>query len=75
LHHDLEHYTIFFINKHDALHDGMRGDNDMAGALRLDKIYVCKECNASFLFMSDMAEHHDTTKHAGMLEMSFDQRF
>ena len=75
MHRHIEHYTIFFINKHNVAHQEMRGDNDMSGALRLDKIYVCKECNASFLFMSDMAEHHDTSKHTGIFEMSFEQRF
>jgi hypothetical protein len=53
----------------------MRGDSDMAGgALRLDKVYVCKECNATFLFMSDMADHHEATKHAGIFEMSFEKK-
>jgi hypothetical protein len=55
----------------------MCGDNNNNNtadrALRLDKIYVCKECSASFLFMSDMVEHHEATKHTGIFEMPFDQ--
>jgi len=41
-------------------------------ALKLDKIYVCKQCSASFLFLSDMSEHHTDTNHTGMLELSFE---
>lgn len=41
-------------------------------ALKLDKIYVCKQCSAGFLFMSDMEEHHVYTKHTGIFELSFE---
>jgi|GEM_PF-2501544 len=68
----LEHCTVFFIKKYNVAHRGMRGDNSMGEALKLDKIYVCKQCNASFLFMSDMTEHYDDTNHKGMFEMSFE---
>jgi len=44
--------------------------NDIA--LKLDKLYVCKQCNASFLFISDMTDHHNDTNHAGIFEMSFE---
>jgi hypothetical protein len=45
----------------------MRGDSDIGEVVfRLDKTYVCKECNASFPFMSDMIDHHEAAKYAGI---------
>jgi hypothetical protein len=32
---------------------------------RLDKLYVCNKCNASFLFKSDMIEHKEAMGHDG----------
>lgn len=30
---------------------------------RLDKLYVCGECKASFLFQSDILDHQEATGH------------
>jgi hypothetical protein len=30
---------------------------------KLDRLYVCKECNACYLFRSDIAEHEEKTEH------------
>ncbi len=39
----------------------------------LDTIYVCKKCNASFIFRDDISDHHQTTGHTGMLEFLIDK--
>jgi hypothetical protein len=40
---------------------------------RLDKLYVCNECKAPFLFQSDVVEHKETTGHnKGFREIDFD---
>ena len=38
---------------------------------RIDRVYVCKQCNSSFLFQSDVDEHHDLTGHSDILEFPF----
>ena len=40
---------------------------------KLDRLYVCKECNACYLFRSDIAEHEEKTGHdKGFAEVLID---
>jgi hypothetical protein len=42
---------------------------------RLDKLYVCNECKACYLFSSDIAEHEEKTGHdKGFAEVPIDAR-
>jgi len=38
---------------------------------KLDKLYFCRECSATYLFASDLDEHHANTGHSGTYERPF----
>lgn len=39
---------------------------------KLDKLYFCRECSATYLFASDLDEHHANTGHSGTYERPFE---
>jgi DNA-directed RNA polymerase subunit RPC12/RpoP len=38
----------------------------------IDRLYVCKKCNARFLFKSDVQEHREATGHNEVGEVSLE---
>lgn len=36
---------------------------------KIDRLYVCQECKANFLFLSDVEDHKQMTKHVAFYEL------